>query len=129
MAFSSLNRNSANDFANSVLPTPVVPKNINEPIGRLGSCKPARLLRTASAIASMASFWPATRLPNSSSNFNNFSRSLCSILATGIPVHLATTSAMSSAVTSSFITVPCFCSSSNWFCSPSSFCSLSRILP
>ena len=35
---------SANAFTSSVLPTPVGPRNRNEPIGRLGSCSPA--LRT-----------------------------------------------------------------------------------
>ena len=34
---------SANCLANSVLPTPVGPKKINEPIGFLGSFKPIRL--------------------------------------------------------------------------------------
>ena len=37
MAFSSLNKNSARALANSVFPTPVVPRNINDPIGRLAS--------------------------------------------------------------------------------------------
>ena len=31
----------------SVLPTPVGPRNMNEPIGRFGSCSPARARRTA----------------------------------------------------------------------------------
>lgn len=57
---SSSNRNSASAFANSVLPTPVVPRNMNEPIGRFGSCNPARLRRTASATAAIASSWPIT---------------------------------------------------------------------
>ena len=35
---SSSNRNSASALANSVLPTPVVPRKINDPIGRFGSC-------------------------------------------------------------------------------------------
>src|SRR6185369_7623963 len=42
MAFSSSNKNSASARDNSVLPTPVGPKKRNEPIGRFGSCKPAR---------------------------------------------------------------------------------------
>jgi hypothetical protein len=33
---SSSNNISANAFANSVLPTPVVPRKMNEPIGRFG---------------------------------------------------------------------------------------------
>ena len=38
---SSSNSASASDFASSVLPTPVGPKNINEPIGLRGSPIPA----------------------------------------------------------------------------------------
>ena len=55
IAFSSLKRKSASAFANSVLPTPVVPRKMNEPIGLRASCNPARLLRTASESASIAS--------------------------------------------------------------------------
>ena len=40
MCVSSSNRNSASARASSVLPTPVGPRNMNEPIGRLGSCEP-----------------------------------------------------------------------------------------
>ena len=47
IARSSSNRNSASARASSVLPTPVGPMKINEPIGRLGSESPARLRRTA----------------------------------------------------------------------------------
>src|SRR5216110_1909763 len=42
MAFSSSKRNSASARASSVLPTPVGPMKMNEPIGRLGSLSPAR---------------------------------------------------------------------------------------
>src|SRR5207249_2595117 len=45
MARSSSNRNSASARASSVLPTPVGPRNRNEPIGRLGSWSPARARR------------------------------------------------------------------------------------
>ena len=100
---SSSKRNSANAFASSVLPTPVVPRKIKEPIGRLGSCNPARLRRTASATASIASSCPITRWWSSSSRCNNLSFSLCIILLTGMPVQRETTSAMSSASTSSLI--------------------------
>ena len=51
MAASLSKRNSARALASSVLPTPVGPRNRNEPIGRFGSCSPARLRRTASATA------------------------------------------------------------------------------
>ena len=47
IACSSSNRNSASARAVSVLPTPVGPRKMNEPIGRLGSCSPARERRTA----------------------------------------------------------------------------------
>src|SRR2546422_444170 len=41
-AFSSSNRNSASARAVSVFPTPVGPRKMNDPVGRLGSCSPAR---------------------------------------------------------------------------------------
>ena len=40
MRVSSSNRNSASARASSVLPTPVGPRKRNEPMGRLGSCRP-----------------------------------------------------------------------------------------
>src|ERR1700755_2017878 len=51
MARSSSNRNSASALASSVLPTPVGPRNRNEPVGRSGSDTPARARRTASETA------------------------------------------------------------------------------
>ncbi len=47
IAVSSSNRKAASALVSSVLPTPVGPRNMNEPIGRLGSCSPARARRTA----------------------------------------------------------------------------------
>ena len=47
IAWSESNRNSASAFAVSVLPTPVGPRKTNEPMGRLGSCRPERARRTA----------------------------------------------------------------------------------
>ena len=48
MSASSLpNMNSASALASSVLPTPVGPRKMNEPMGRLGSLSPARARRTA----------------------------------------------------------------------------------
>src|SRR5207244_170947 len=44
MARSSSNRNSASARAVSVFPTPVGPRKMNEPVGRFGSCRPARAL-------------------------------------------------------------------------------------
>ena len=55
MAFSSPKRLAAKARANSVLPTPVGPKNKNEPIGRFGSLRPARARRTALETATTAS--------------------------------------------------------------------------
>ena len=51
MAFSSSNSTSARALQSSVLPTPVGPRKMNEPIGRFGSCRPLRLRRTALATA------------------------------------------------------------------------------
>ena len=51
MAFSSSNSTSASALQSSVLPTPVGPQKMNEPIGRFGSCRPLRLRRTALATA------------------------------------------------------------------------------
>ena len=93
------NKNVAKVLHNSVLPTPVGPKNRNEPLGRFGSAKPARERRTALATAATASDWPITRLCNSLSMRNNFSRSPSSIFEIGMPVHFDTTSAISSSVT------------------------------
>src|ERR671917_496355 len=42
MASSSPNRNSARVRASSVFPTPEGPRKMNEPVGRLGSLRPAR---------------------------------------------------------------------------------------
>src|SRR6266513_1107976 len=42
IASSSPNRNSASVRASSVLPTPEGPRKTNEPVGRLGSLRPAR---------------------------------------------------------------------------------------
>ena len=46
--------NSASARASSVFPTPVGPRKMNEPIGRFGSCSPARARRSAFATASTA---------------------------------------------------------------------------
>ena len=46
-ALSSSNRKEASALVSSVLPTPVGPRNMNEPMGRFGSCRPARARRTA----------------------------------------------------------------------------------
>ena len=129
MARSSSNKNSANAFAVSVLPTPVGPRKIKEPIGRFGSCNPARERRTALATACKPSSCPITRLRRFSSIATSFCISPSSILETGTPVHFATTSAMSSSSTSSLRYTPSVCSSASRFCSTVSCFSSSGIVP
>ena len=105
-AVSSSNRNSASARAVSVLPTPVGPRNRNEPIGRRGSLSPARARRTASETAWTASSWPTTRSWSRSSMWMSLLVSPSSRRLTGIPVQAPTISAMSSAVTSSLSSEP-----------------------
>ena len=107
------NTASARAFDNSVLPTPVGPRNKNEPTGRFGSFKPTRLLLIALATASTASFWPTTLLYNSSSRRSRRLDSCSVSLFTGIFVHTDTTSAISSASTTTlFAFLFCFILSS-----------------
>jgi hypothetical protein len=51
MCDSSSNRKAASERASSVLPTPVGPRKMKEPMGRFGSCNPARARRTAFEMA------------------------------------------------------------------------------
>ena len=118
MASSLSNKKLAKALVNSVLPTPVGPKNKNDPLGRFGSDKPARERRTALDTATTASSCPTTRSCKNSSILRSFSRSPCIILATGIPVAALTTSAISFSVTlvrmsfgSSFSSATSSCSS------------------
>lgn len=60
MEFSSPNIASASAFDNSVLPTPVGPKNRKEPVGLLGSLSPTLPLLIAFETALTASPWPIT---------------------------------------------------------------------
>ena len=53
-AWSSSNKKPASALVSSVLPTPVGPRNRNEPIGRDGSCRPARARLTADDTACTA---------------------------------------------------------------------------
>src|SRR6059058_4281277 len=99
MASSVSKRNSASALHSSVLPTPVGPRNRNEPFGRRGSASPARERRMAFATMCSATSWPTTRLDSASSMRSSFSFSPSSIFETGMPVHLETTSAISSSVT------------------------------
>ena len=101
IAWSSSKRNAASALVSSVLPTPVGPRNRNDPSGRFGSFSPARARRTAFDTASTASCWPITRRPIASSMRNSFSRSPSSILSTGMPVQRSTTWAICSGVTAS----------------------------
>ena len=70
--FSLSNNISDNALDNSVFPTPVGPKNRNEPIGRFGSFNPTLPLLIAFATASTASFCPITLSCNLSSKCCNF---------------------------------------------------------
>ena len=100
MSASSLpNMNSARALASSVFPTPVGPRKMNEPIGRLGSLSPARARRTALAMISIASCWPMTRSWSASSMCSSRSDSCSEMRVTGMPVHIATTWAISSSPT------------------------------
>ena len=69
------NMNSASARASSVLPTPVGPRNRKVPIGRSGSCSPARERRSALETAPTASSWPMTRSCRRSSMWTSFSTS------------------------------------------------------
>ena len=84
---------------------------MNEPIGRLGSLSPARARRTALEIVSMASCWPMTRLWSASSICSSRSDSSWAMRVTGMPVHIATTWAMSSSVTSGVLAACAACQS------------------
>ena len=101
-ALSSSNMNSAKALVSSVLPTPVGPRKINEPMGRFGSEMPARERRIVSEIFLTASSWPTILFFNSSSMRTRFDASTSSMLETGIPVQRETTAAISSSVISSF---------------------------
>jgi hypothetical protein len=123
MALSSSNRNSASARASSVFPTPVGPRNRNEPIGRRGSLSPARARRTASDTAMIASSWPTTRSWSRSSMWMSLAVSPSMSRLTGMPVQAPTISAISSAVTSSLRSEPAPCSlasSASWAASWSS---------
>ncbi len=117
IARSSSNRNSASALVSSVLPTPVGPRNRKLPIGRFGSCSPARARRTALATAISASSWPTTRWRSSSSMRSSLARSPSSIFSTGTPVQRETTLATCSSVTASLTSRPPSCASASFFSS------------
>ena len=87
--------------ASSVLPTPVGPRNRNDPMGRFGSDRPARDRRIAFATALTASSWPMTRPWRTSSMRTSLAISPSMSRLTGMPVHFETISATSSSSTSS----------------------------
>src|SRR4030095_15139734 len=61
-ASSSPNRKFASAFDSSVLPTPDGPAKMNDPDGRLGSFRPARVRRMACDTDRTASCWPVIPL-------------------------------------------------------------------
>ena len=99
-ARSLLNKNCASERATSVLPTPVGPRNRNDPTGRSGFFKPARDRRIARASAEIAGRCEMTRLCSSISVRNSFCVSSSLSELTGMPVQRAITSSTSSRVTS-----------------------------
>ena len=94
---------SASALESSVFPTPVGPRNRNEPVGRFGSFKPTLPRLTAFATAATASSCPTTRLWSVCSSrarrFDSPSARRC----TGIFVQVETVFAISSSVTCSFL--------------------------
>ena len=104
-ASASPNRNSASVLATSVFPTPVGPRNTNEPSGRRAEDRPVRDRRMADAITEMASSWPMTFLCSSSSMRSSFCDSLCTMRASGMPVMSEMTCWMSSTSTTFSSTV------------------------
>ncbi len=98
-ASSESNNSRAITLANCVFPTPVWPKNINEPIGLLGSLRPALLRWMDLAILFTASSCPITFPLISSGSLASLLLSVCAMRFTGIPVIIETTSATLSSVT------------------------------
>ena len=108
------NMNSASALASSVFPTPVGPRKMNEPIGRFGSLSPARARRTAFETIPIASSWPMTRPWRASSMLSRRCDSSWAMRVTGIPVHIATTWAISSSSTLGCSPETCDCHSARW---------------
>jgi hypothetical protein len=73
---------------------------MNEPPGRFGSFRPARVRRIARLSAVTACSWPMTRLCSSSSILSSRVDSSSDSFTIGMPVATARTSAMSSSSTS-----------------------------
>src|SRR5204862_175483 len=97
-ALVSANRKRASARASSVLPTPVGPEKMNDPIGRLGSLRPARLRRMAREITAIASSWPTTVSCISCSIRSRRAVSASWSRVTGIPVQRDTMNATPSSL-------------------------------
>ena len=93
------NMNCASCFASSVFPTPVGPRNMNEPIGLFGSFSPTLFLCIAFTTLSMASSCPMTLDFSTCGICSSLMPSVCAILCTGTPDIIATTSATLSSST------------------------------
>ena len=108
----------ANTLANCVLPTPVWPKNINDPIGLFGELRPALFLWIDFTTFDTASSWPIILSLIIFSSFDNLFFSVETILLTGMLVIIETTSAISF---SSTVTLFSFESSCHLFWASTSF--------
>ena len=108
---SESNNSRASTFANCVLPTPVWPKKIKDPIGLFGSFNPTLFLCIAFTTFVTAISCPTTFPLISCGNSCNFSVSASATLFTGIPVIIETTSA-----TLSSVTISLFCLESSSHC-------------
>ena len=92
--------NSAKALASNVLPTPVGPAKMKQPVGRLGSFSPLRLRRTALEIDLIASSWPDDAAVQILFHLHEADRSLRFVMrVSGMPVIFDTTSAMMSSST------------------------------
>ena len=96
-----LNNSSPSDFANWVLPIPVWPRKINEPIGLFGSFNPVLFLWIAFTTASTAVSWPIIFSFILSSKLNSTTFSVWSIFLSGTPEIKETTSIILSSETNS----------------------------
>ena len=90
---------SAKIFANCVLPTPVCPRKINDPIGLSGSFSPARFLWIDLTTFLTASSCPISFVLIFSERDASLFFSLLTIFVTGILVIIETTSEISVSLT------------------------------
>ena len=118
-AFSLPKISAAMAAESSVLPTPVFPINMNDPMGRRGFFRPILPRRIERATADIASLCPTTLFFRFSSRFRRRVFSSSRIFSTGIPVHSVTTSAISDLLTvtgsPSASVLVCCCSSFSCF--------------